>query len=177
MRNLLALMSLVWLGSPGVANGQSFELHGSAGPTMTDTGNSLAAGAGFSPTSRLTIVFDFERTHLSSRTSRNGGVVSSFRGGTLLLGTAGLRFEPFGRDRFGPFGVAGVAAGVSRPNVNDMFPGRVTNSVRAMFVGGGVHVPFGALAVFADARIMVGSEGNEGIVAIAPARAGIAWRF
>lgn len=178
MRNIVVLTSLVWLACPCVANGQSFELHVSAGPTITDTGSSLAAGAGFSPASRLTIVFDVERTHLSSRTSRDGGVVSSFRGGTLLLGTIGLRVEPFGRNRFGPFGVAGVAAGVSRPNVNAMFPDRVTNRVGAVFVGGGVHVPFSTgMALFLEARMMVGAEGNEGIVAVAPARAGIALRF
>ena len=164
--------------SPSVVNGQSFELYGSAGPTLIDTGNSFAAGVGFSPTSRLTIGFNFERTHLSSRTSREGSVVSSFRGGTLLLGTAELRFAPFGRGRFGPFGVAGVAAGVSHPNVNDMFPSRVTNRVGAMFFGGGVNVPLSErMILFADARMMVGAEGNEGVVAVAPARAGVAWRF
>jgi hypothetical protein len=178
VRKIPALLFLMLLISPGVANGQSFELYASAGPTITDTGNSFAAGVGVSPTSRLSIGFSFERTHLSSRTSREGNVVSSFRGGTLLLGTAELRFAPFGRGRFGPFGVVGVAAGVSHPNVNDMFPNRVTNRVGAMFLGGGINVPLGErFAMFADARMMFGAEGVEGIVAVAPVRAGIAWRF
>ena len=163
---------------PAIANGQSFELSGSAGPTITDAGNSLAVSAGFSPTSRLTIAANFERTHLSSRESFEGGVFSSFRGGTLFLGSAELRFAPLRRDRLGPYGVAGFAAGVSRPNVNARFPNRVTNDVRALFVGGGVNVPVSdRLAVFADTRMIFGAEGTEGIVAVAPLRAGIAWRF
>lgn len=175
---VVGLIFLAILVCPALANGQSFELHGSAGPTITDAGNSLAAGLGFSPNSRLTLAFDFERTHLATRTSRDGTTTSTFRGGTLLLGTAELRYAPLGRGRVGPYGLAGFAAGVSHPNVNQMFPTRVSNHVRAMFAGGGVDVPITEqIAVFADARIMFGAEGSEGIVAIAPVRVGFAWRF
>ena len=178
MRNIsvpLFVLLLVW---PGIAKAQSFELMASAGPTITDSGNSFAAGIGFSPTPRLTIAVNFERTHLSSQTSVDRGVISSFRGGTLFLGTAELRFAPFGRGRFGPYGLAGLAGGVSRPNVNATFPNRVTNQVRALFVGGGVEVPLGTrMTVFVDARMMGGAEGLEGIVGVGSARAGVAWRF
>jgi hypothetical protein len=175
---LTFLVALALLASPAVAGAQSFELSGSAGPTITDTGNSFAAGVGYSPTSRMTIVFNVERTHLASRTSREGAGVSSFRGGTLLLGTTELRVTPFGRDRFGPFVVVGLARGVSHPNVNQLFPHRVTNDVRGMFAGGGVRVPLSErLAVFAEARMMIGAEGNEGMVGVAPMRAGVTWQF
>jgi hypothetical protein len=178
VRVVAGFVFLMMLVPSGAANGQSFELYGAAGPTMTDPGNSFAAGAGFSPTSRLTFVFNVERTHLSSQISREGNVVSTFRGGTLLLGTGEVRFAPFGRGRFGPFGLAGVAAGVSHPNVNDAFPNPVSHRVRAMFVGGGVNVPLSErLTLFADTRMIVGAEGNEGMVAVAPVRAGVAWRF
>ena len=127
---------------------------------------------------RLTIALGFEQTHLQSRTTREDDVVSTFRGGTLWLGTAELRLTPFGGERFGPFAVAGVAAGVSHPNVNDVFPNRVSNGVRAMFFGGGLNVPIAArVHLFTDARMVFGAEGDEGIVAVAPLRAGIAWRF
>jgi hypothetical protein len=137
VRTIPALILLMLLIAPGVANSQSLELFGSAGPTITDAGNSFTVGAGFSPTSRITMVFNFERTHLSSRTTRHASGFSSFRGGTLFLGTAEFRFAPFGRGRFGAFGLAGVAAGVSRPNVTDIFRDSVTNPVRAIFAGGG----------------------------------------
>jgi hypothetical protein len=178
VRTMPVLMFIMLVASPNVANGQSFELNGSAGPTITDAGNSFAAGGGFSPTSRVAIGFNFERTHIASRTTRDRDVVSNFRGGTLLLGTAEMRFTPLGRGRFGPYGLAGVAAGLSRPNVNDIFPARVTNQVRAMFFGGGIHVPLGErISAFADARMLIGAEGNDGMVAVAPVRAGLAWRF
>ena len=178
MPHIRILFFLILLVGPRVANAQSFGLYGSAGPTITDAGNSFAAGAGFSPTSRLSIVFGFDRTRISSRTTRSQDSISHFRGGTLFLGTAELRFAPFGHGRFGPFGLAGLAAGVSRPNVNDVFRNRITNDVRAIFFGGGIDVPLGdGLSLFADARMTVGTEGYDRIVAVAPLRAGVTWRF
>jgi hypothetical protein len=178
MGSLPVVMFLMLLVPPTVARGQSLELRGSAGPTMVDAGNSVAAGVGLSPTSWLTIVFNGERTHVRSRITRDGHVISASRGGTLFLGTTEVRFGPFGRRRLGPYALAGLAAGVSRPNVNDYFPHRVTKAVNAFFVGGGVAAPLNErLAVFADARMMVGAEGREGMVAVAPVRVGVAWRF
>ena len=178
MPYIRVLLFLILLLAPVVANAQSFGLYASAGPTITDAGNSFAAGAGFSPTSQLSFVFSLERTHLSSRTIRDRNTVSNFRGGTLLLGAAEVRFAPFGRGRVGPFALAGIAAGVSRPNVNDVFPDPVTNDARAFFFGGGIDVPLAdRLSVFADARMTVGTEGYDGLVAVAPLRAGVAWRF
>ena len=177
VRGLMCAVCLM-LAVPGAATGQSLELFGSAGPTIIDEGNSFAVGAGFSPHSRLTLVFSFDRTHIESWTSFDDGVFSSFRGGTLFLGTAELRVVPFGRGRFGPYGLAGLATGVSRPNVNDMFPTPVTNYVAAVFLGGGIHIPVGEqFTVFGDVRMLGGGEGREGMVAVAPVRAGVSWRF
>ena len=178
MRIIPGLVFLLLLAIPWMASAQSFVLQGSAGPTLFDSGYSLAGGIGFSPTSRLAVRFDIERTHLSSRLSSDGrGGFSSFRGGTLTMGSAQLRVTPFGRDRVGPYGLVGFAAGVSRPNVNELFPDPVTNDVRAMFFGGGIHVPIKErVSVFADGRMMIGAEAGE-LLAVAPIRAGIAWRF
>jgi hypothetical protein len=153
-------------------------VHGSAGPTLVDTGYSLAAGVGFSPSSRLTFLLDLERTHLSSRLRSDGrGGFSGFRGGTLTLASAQVRITPFGLDRVGPYGLAGFAAGRSKPNVNQTFPDPVSNDVRAVFFGGGIHVPLKPrLNLFADARMMLGSEAGE-LLAVAPIRAGVAVRF
>jgi len=177
VRSLMCVVGLM-LAAPDAATGQSLELFGSAGPTITDDGNSFAVGAGFSPHSRLTLVFSFERTHLESRTRQFPGGSSSFRGGTLYLGAAELRVVPFGRGRFGPYGLAGLATGVSYPNVNDRFPNPVTNHVAAMSLGGGIHAPIDErFTVFADVRMTVGAEGNDGMVGVAPARVGVSWRF
>ena len=178
MRVFPGLLSLLLLASPSIASGQSFVLHGSGGPTLVDAGYSLAAGIGVSPTSHLSVLFDFERTHLSSQSNSDGrGGVTAFRGGTLTLGAAQLRVTPLGHNRVGPYGFAGFAAGVSRPNVNDLFPERVTNDVRAMFFGGGIQVPLQQrVNLFVDGRMMIGAEAGE-LLAVVPIRAGVAWRF
>ncbi len=160
------------------ARGQSFVVQGSAGPTLVDRGYSLAGGVGWSPWSRVTVSLNAERTHLASTERRDGrGYTSRFRGGTLTLAAAELRLSLFPHDRVTPYVLAGYAIGVSQPNVTDAFPGRVTNDVRAVFAGGGVHVPVRPhLSLFADARIMLGDEANE-VFAVAPLRAGVSWRF
>ena len=178
MRVIRGLIFLLLSTIPCTASAQSLVVQGSAGPTLIDSGYSLAGGIGFSPSSHLTLLFDVERTHLSSRLSSDGrGGVAGFRGGTLTLGSAQLRVTPFGRDRVGPYGLVGFAAGVSRPNVNELFPDPVTNDVRAMFFGGGIHVPLKeSVSFFADGRMMIGAEAGE-LLAVAPVRVGVAWRF
>jgi hypothetical protein len=167
-----------WLLTTGVAGAQSLELFGSAGPTTVDAGQSFAVGAGFSPHPRLTLVFGFDHTHTDTKQKSFPDGFSIQRGGTLYLGAAELRVLPFGRARFGPYGLSGLAAGISRPNVNLYFPDRVTNRAMVVFLGGGVHAPLGEqFSLFADWRLMVGGEGREGIVAVAPLRAGASWRF
>jgi hypothetical protein len=180
MRIRVLSAAVLWLMvSPGIVQAQSFDVHASAGPTVTDPGYSFAAGAGFSPTRHLTFSVNVERTQLLSQTTSDGrGGFSGFRGGTLVLGSGELQVTPLGHDRLGPYGVVGFATGVSRPNVNASFPDPVTNSATALFFGGGVHVPINPhLAVFAEARMMIGAEGPEGILAIVPVRGGISWRF
>jgi hypothetical protein len=175
---VIPLAFLLLLACPPIARGQTFVMRGSAGPTLIDTGYSLAGGFGFLPTSHLTVLFDVERTHLSSRLRSDGRAgFAGFRGGTLTLGSAQLLVTPLGRGRVGPYGLVGFGAGVSRPNVNELFPNPVTNDVRAIFFGGGVHVPVKErVSVFADGRMMIGAEAGE-LLAVAPIRAGVAWRF
>jgi hypothetical protein len=176
---ILLLLSAFFLRPPALASGQTFSAHVSAGPTVTDAGYSFAGGLGFSPAARVTLAANVERTHLFSRSTSDGrGGFSSFRGGTLTLGSAELQVAPRGRNRVGPYGLVGFAAGQSRPNVNATFPNPVVNEARAVFFGGGVIAPIGErLSIFIDARMMIGAEGIEGIVAVAPIRAGIGWRF
>lgn len=178
MRIIPGVLLLLSVILPSSAAGQSFLVHGSAGPTMVDAGHSFAVGAGFSPASHVTVLFDLERTHLSSRVRSDGrGGFSAFRGGTMTMGAAELRVTLLSRDRITPYGLAGFGAGVSRPNVNEIFPEPRTNDVRAIFFGGGIHVPLRQqLSIFADARMIVGGEAGESL-AVAPLRAGLAWRF
>lgn len=179
MRVIPAVVTVLLL-MPAITRAQTFELHGSAGPTMTDAGYSVAAGVGFSPTSRLTFLVDVERTHLSTQVETDPrGSITTFRGGAVTLGTAALRVSVFGLDRIGPYAIAGFGAGVSKPHVTPTFPTRVTNNVYAPFVGGGFQVPLNdRLTIFADGRMMlvVGTESDE-LLGVAPIRAGVTWRF
>lgn len=173
----MAVSVLTLLLAPS-AVAQSLGVQGSAGPTLVDTGVSAAAGVRYSPTNLLSLVFGYDHTHLVTRTRTTRDSSSSFRGGTLSLGSAELQVTPFGRHRWGPYGLAGLAFGWSRPNVNPQFPNRVVNKAGAIFFGGGVQVPVGQRAsVFVDGRLMAGAEGVEGIIGVAPVRAGMTWTF
>ena len=179
VRLLPSLILLLTVCSTSRGEAQALAVHAAAGPTLVDAGYSVAAGMSYSPRSRLTLLFQYDHTHINSRTTSDGrGTVTNFRGGTLSLGSAELRVTPFGRDRIGPYGLAGVAVGLSRPNVTAVFPNRVTNKAGGLALGGGMHFPIGdRIGAFADIRMIVGAEGDDGVLGVAPVRAGFMWRF
>lgn len=177
MRSWPLLLSILMFGAPSPTLGQGVVVQGAAGPTLVDRGYSAAVGAGWAPWSRLLLSANLERTRLFSRVTGDGRGSSSFRGGTVTLGTGELSLALFARNRVTPYVLAGIAAGVSRPTVNAAFPVPVRNDVRAVFGGAGIHVPLGPrVGLFADARMMLGDEGDE-LLAIAPLRLGVSWRF
>jgi hypothetical protein len=161
------------------ASGQGFVLGGSAGPTVTDEGYSLAAGVGFSSASRVTFMINVERTHLSSRVETNDNVTSYFRGGTMTDVAAELRVSIFPAHRFGPYFLGGFAAGKWEGNVNDVFPNPVDDVVYAPFAGVGLQVPLGdRVRLFGDARAMLMfGEKADTIMGLGPIRAGVLFRF
>jgi len=166
---------------PSVGSTQSLpssvSIQAAAGPTVTDKGHHVSAAVGFSPLSRVTVLLDVQRTHLSSRITRQERGFSAFRGGTMTAVSGEVRVGLWPVQRVTPYVLAGLGAGVSRPNVNETFPDPVTNDARFMFFGGGVHVPLRErLSVFGDARMLVGAEAGE-LLAMAPVRVGLAWRF
>ncbi len=178
MLSWIVIAAAVFLAVPASARAQSVEAHASAGPTLVDRGHSVAVGGGWSPWPRLTVIVDVERTVLASRVTRDGrGGESAFRGGAVVLGAAGARPALFPPRRGTPDLGAGGAAGPSRPTGNSRLPDAVSNEARALFAGAGVEVPLGPrLGVFADARMQVGGDGGD-VLALAPLRAGLRWRF
>jgi len=179
MRIITAVFIALLLATPTAARAQGVSVHAAGGPTLADPGYSLAAGFGFSPTPRITLMANVERAHLPSRRQEFPGSISYFRGGTFTLGSAELRVSLFPRDRVSPYGLVGFAAGRSRPNVTDIFPTPVANAVRAPFAGGGVQVPLGdRLSLFADLRLalIVGTESDD-LYALTPLRIGFSWQF
>lgn len=179
MRITPAVLIALLVAAPAVAHGQTVSVHGAGGPTLGDTGYSVAAGLGFSPTPRITLVANVERSHLVSRRQEYPGGFSYFRGGTFTLGSGELQVSLFGPDRVSPYGLVGFGAGRSRPNVNDVFPTPVVVDVRAPFAGGGIRVLLGQRTTFfADLRLalVVGTESDD-LYALMPLRAGLSWRF
>lgn len=168
----------LWMLTAAGASAQSLEIRGSAGPTLTDAGLSAAAGVGITPLPRLSVLVGVDAAHLPTRIVTDGrGGTSAFRGGTLTLATLGVEVPLLGRERASPYLTAGYGVGRSAPNVNARFPTRVTNRAQVIFAGGGLRWPLERGAVFVDARMMVGADGDEGIIAMAPLRVGMAWRF
>jgi len=170
--------ALILLFSPALVTAQSLVVQGSAGPTVIDSGYSLAAGVGYSPNSHFTVLAQVDDNHLSSRITNNGrGAQSAFRGGRVTLVTGEAQLSLFGSDRFTPYALAGIGVGISRPNVNEFFPEHATNKATGVFVGGGLRVPLrDRLNLFADARVIVGADAGE-TLGLAPIRVGVAWRF
>ena len=178
---LLCVVSLLLSVGDAVASAQSLapsvSIQAGGGPTLVDRGHHLSAAFGFSPLSRVTLFLDVERTHLSSRITRTDHSSSTFRGGTMTAVSGEVRVGLWPADRVTPYALAGFGAGTSRPTVNDVFPDRVTNDVRFVSFGGGLHVPLrDRLSVFGDVRMLIGAEAGE-LLALVPVRAGLAWRF
>ena len=179
MRTVRSLLMFVVLLAPLEARAQQFLVHGAAGPIVNASGYSLAAGIGVTAGSRVTILGSFDQTHLPTTTTPLPNGVAYTRGGTLTLGSAEAQFSLFDRSRVSPYGIAGFGAGVSRPNVNDIFPNRVTNTIVAPFVGGGVRIPLHEnLTLFGDIRWMLaaGTDSDE-LTGVVPLRAGLAFTF
>jgi hypothetical protein len=182
------MIVLLLLMCPIGASGQSFQAQGAAGPNILDTGHnlsygfdpgfSLSAGIGISPSPRVTFLIEVERTYRADQRQTDArGSVFGFRGGTTTLAVPQMRVMVFRPDRIGPYVVAGFAAGVSRLNVTETHPDIVTNDVRAIVFGGGIHVPIrSSISLFADGRFMFGGEAND-IFGLSPIRAGLAWQF
>ncbi len=179
MRMISVALIALLLVAPGIAGAQGIAVHAAGGPTLGDSGYSLVAGIGFSPTPRVAILLTAERSHLVGRRQESPNSVSYFRGGTLTLASAELQVSILERAGISPYALVGFGVGRSRPNVNDIFPTPLVLTVRAPFAGGGVQVPLGQrVRLFADLRLalVVGTESDD-LYALAPLRAGLSWRF
>ena len=183
------ILSLLLVLTPAAASAQaqtfrpSFSVQASAGPTVVNSGHTVAAAVGFSPWSRVTFLVDVQRTELSSRITPSSGPNNrspyiEFRGGTITAVSGEVRVGLWPANRVTPYVLAGIGRGESRPTVNDVFPEPITNDVAFAFFGAGVHVPVGKhLGLFGDFRVAGGPEGYDSMIVMYPVRFGMAWRF
>jgi hypothetical protein len=172
--------SLLFVLIPNVVTGQTSRLglQVGAGPTLIGGGNVVSGAFGYSPTSWFELLLNVERIHLPFEMERFPDGFSVTRGGTLTFASGELRVALLPAARVSPFAMAGIGGGVSRPNVNAQFPDPVRNDLRVLYVGGGVRVPLRrGFSLLGDVRGVLALEGNDGVLAILPVRAGVAWRF
>ena len=156
-----------------------FSLQVAAGPLLQSGGSTLSAAFGFAPISRLEFLVNVERDHLPFERDTFAGGFSLTRGGTLTSVSGEVRASVLPPHRVSPYGFAGIGGGISKPTVNSDFPDPVTNDLRVVYFGGGVRVPIrSGFTFFGDARAMLAVEKDaDGLMAVYPLRAGIAWRF
>lgn len=176
------VLSLLLVLVPAIASaqspGSSFSIQAAAGPTIVDSGHTVAAAVGFSPWSRVTFLLDVQRTRINSRTTRTDSTRSEFRGGTMTAVSGEVRVGLWPANRMTPYVLAGLGRGESRPTVNEVFPDPVTNEVGFLFFGAGVHVPVrDHLSFFGDVRVVGGAEGYDSMIVLYPVRVGMALLF
>jgi hypothetical protein len=176
VRPQFAVFVLLWV-VPATAAGQrahsGVSLQAAVGTHVNTGGDGQSVALGFSPNQRWDFLIGAERSHWPTEVTS----ASATRGGTAMLVTGEMRFAPFTVNRVSPYALAGVGRGLSRPNVNEFFPSRVTNDAWLMSFGGGVRVDLNQrLSAFADMRSGILGE-RDVVVLVLPVRAGITWRF
>jgi hypothetical protein len=176
----IAVLSVV---SPAVAAGQDAAIgvfvQGAIGSHYGDGGDTRSIGLGISFGKRFAVVVNAERSHVPTDVTFFADGYAATRGGTTRFVSGEFRYVPVTYKRLSPYVIAGVGRGVSRPNVNQFFPVRVTHDVMLVFPGFGARVRLTEhLDAFADLRIMFQSRAGEPDAGVfGPIRGGLAWRF
>ena len=183
VRLLLATtaLSFVW---PAVAAGQGtgigVSVQGTIGTHYADGGDTQSIGLDISFNEHFGIVVNAERSHVPTDVTFYGdGGYAATRGATTRFVSAEFRYVPVTYKRISPYVLGLIGRGVSRPNVNELFPGRVEHAVTLVGPGFGARVHLtDHLSTFADLRLMIQSyEGVPDAGGFGPLRAGLAWRF
>ena len=180
---LLFVVTALSFASPAIAAGQGtgirVSVEGAIGSHLGDGGDAQSLSLGVSFGERFGVVVNAERSAVPTHvTFRDNGYDAS-RGATTRFVSGEFRYVPVTWKRLSPYVIAGVGRGVSRPNVNEFFPDRVTHTVTLQFPGAGVRVLVtDHLSAFADIRFMFQSRrGEPDAGGFGPVRGGFAWRF
>jgi hypothetical protein len=154
-----------------------FSVTFAAGSHLHDAGDLQALSFSYSPHRAWALLVNVERNHVPTRVHYFSDGYGATRGGTLASISGEFRYTLWNGTRVSPFVFAGTGVGRSQPNVNEMFPDRVTNVAHTTYAGAGVVFPVSpALAVSIDTKFAVVAERGE-VGAMAPIRVGAVWRF
>ena len=164
--------------APAAAAGerQPFTIGLAAGST-TEGGNTGAASFGYALNRRLTLLVGVDRLHLPTKVEQFDRGTAATRGGTSTLLTGELQIQLLPDGRPAPYLIVGAGGGISRPNVNAIFPDRVTNRMGMVFSGAGLRVPLARhLDLFGELRMALAAE-RDSLMFSVPIRGGVSWRF
>ena len=150
-----------------------FSVHLAVGSHLSEGGHLQSLSLGYDASGGVSLLVNVERNHVPTRLRS----FSATRGGTLTSLSGELRYTVPVGGRVSPFVVAGLGAGISRPNVNDHFSNAVSNTARFAYAGGGVRVRLRPrLDWFIDGRFQLMAE-RDVLAGRLPIRAGLTWRF
>lgn len=161
---------------------QRLSVHVAAGATLphgdASRGTIQSVSIGYAPTPKLMVLVSGGRIHSPTRVQYfSDGGSGATRGGTVVFVSGEVRFALRSGKRASPYVITGAGIGISRPNVNEVFTDRVTNTARVLFSGGGLAVSMGPhLRVSADMGFLLLGE-RDTIGLLLPLRGGLAWRF
>jgi hypothetical protein len=180
---LLLAATVVSFVSPAVAAAQGtgigVSVQGALGSHIGDGGDNQSLSLGVSFGERFGVLVSAERSHVPTDVTFFEDGYSASRGATTRFVSGEFRYMPVTFKRISPYIIAGVGRGVSRPNVNEFFPNRVTHTVTLQIVGFGARLRVTEhLSAFADLRFMFQSRrGEPDAGGFGPLRSGLAWRF
>jgi hypothetical protein len=172
-----ALVCMAAIGAPtrvsAQTGGPGITIEGAVGTPLSTGGHDASIALGLQLGERLTLLGGAERLYWP--TQRNGAGYT--RGGTVSFANAALRVTLAPPLRAAPYAIVGLGRGVSRPNVNDIFPTPVRNDATVLFFGGGVRIAAAEhLSVIADVRAGLLAE-SDSLAIVLPARVGLSWQF
>jgi hypothetical protein len=172
-----AIVCLLAISSPAVVSAQTgsigIVIEGAIGTPLRTGGHDESVSLGLRVGDRVTLLGGAERLYWP--TERNGPGYT--RGGTFSFVNGALRVTVAPDLRAAPYAIAGIGRGVSRPNVNDIFPTPVRNDATVLFFGGGVRIAAAAhVDVIADVRAGFLAE-SDSLALVLPARVGLSWNF
>jgi len=191
MRGFAAVVCLLFVLGSRVLDAQTpddgnqpgpLSVHLAAGATLAhadeSAGDLQSVSIGYSPTPKLTILMGGWRIYRPTKVQRYpDGVTAYTRGGTTQFVSCEVRFMLGSDERVVPYAFTGGGFGVSRSNVNDIFPYRTTNVAYVAFGGGGLSVPLSP-RLRASADFGIFSLGEQDFMrSILPFRAGLELRF
>jgi hypothetical protein len=176
---MLGLSTVAAAGQESTTAERQFSLEAGGGFQIRYRGSMQSVAFGIAPSRSLTVLLHLTRSYVRDELEFYDDGYSIERGGTDTVLSGEVRYAFLPRRRLSPFVLGGMGRGISRPNVNELFPNLGDRNIHVIYWGGGVRMPLQPrVDAFVDLRLMMLVEGESDYFAVRmPVRAGVAWRF